>query len=445
MLGKFAVDFLLVRHLYAPFFPVGIINTTASPVWKTLIADWISPIIHIIALFLFAMPALNRGPWSAEEDRYLLSLVPARGAHNWVRISAMMQSRSPKQCRERYNQNLKPGLRHDPITAEEELIITQLVSEMGHRWADISRRLVGRSDNAIKNWWNGRINQRRRSARRLSAISAQHSQPLSTDYVASREDSLDTTSYSGSSHHGLYGSHNAQSANQHLPAQFPQYQPRLAYPTPQNTCDIPFMGLDRSNAAHMRSFAFSGNQTKTSPPINAGNAFRPSREFSVASSPPEHLRQPQDLRFAPNSNLPVNLYMNNGYCVAAPAPAFHEQHQPWNAPGNFFMPHMPRQIYSANNAMVYPHVPSDVPDNATAYPQPQGNFNLHNSRTESFSHLRGTNSQSQVYDPNAANPMRRRSRLSVVSVPDKDRHDSLHVSASNSPKERMSLATIVSP
>jgi len=104
----------------------------------------------------------KRGPWGQNEDRALLRLVNENGAHNWVQIANLLDTRSPKQCRERYHQNLKPTLNHEPITPEEGEAIERMVNEMGKRWADISRRLPGRSDNAVKNWWNGGMNRRRR-------------------------------------------------------------------------------------------------------------------------------------------------------------------------------------------------------------------------------------------------------------------------------------------
>ncbi|KAG5756012.1 hypothetical protein H9Q69_000141 [Fusarium xylarioides] len=111
----------------------------------------------------------RRGPWSQYEDVYLMDLVRTHGALNWVRIASTLGTRTPKQCRERYHQNLKPTLNHEPITPEEGVIIERLVADLGKRWAEIARRLNGRSDNAVKNWWNGSQNRRKRTDRRRAA------------------------------------------------------------------------------------------------------------------------------------------------------------------------------------------------------------------------------------------------------------------------------------
>lgn len=106
----------------------------------------------------------RRGPWSPEEDRKLMELISIFGPSNWVRISNSLCTRTPKQCRERYHQNLKPSLNRTPITQEEGLLIEKLVAKHGKKWAEIARHLNGRSDNAIKNWWNGGANRRRRQS-----------------------------------------------------------------------------------------------------------------------------------------------------------------------------------------------------------------------------------------------------------------------------------------
>ncbi|KAG6031392.1 hypothetical protein E4U40_007179 [Claviceps sp. LM458 group G5] len=120
----------------------------------------------------------RRGPWSSYEDFLLMSRVRKAGARNWVGISDYLGTRSAKQCRERYHQSLNPSLNHAPITREEGQIILDWVARSGAQWAQIARHLNGRSDNAVKNWYNGVKN---RNKRRESALGLQHQKASQQD------------------------------------------------------------------------------------------------------------------------------------------------------------------------------------------------------------------------------------------------------------------------
>ncbi|KAJ5502890.1 hypothetical protein N7463_005764 [Penicillium fimorum] len=125
----------------------------------------------------------RRGPWVPEEDQLLTQLVREQGPNNWVRISQHMHYRSPKQCRERFHQNLKPSLNREPISADEGLMIERMVNEMGKRWAEIARRLGNRSDNAVKNWWNGSMNRKKRGLSTTPTTSRTYTGRIEAPYI----------------------------------------------------------------------------------------------------------------------------------------------------------------------------------------------------------------------------------------------------------------------
>ncbi|KAG5935138.1 hypothetical protein E4U59_005804, partial [Claviceps monticola] len=64
-------------------------------------------------------------------DYLLMCMVKRKGARNWAKISAVVGSRSAKQCRERWHHSLNPRLNHDPITREEGDCILGWVAQKG--------------------------------------------------------------------------------------------------------------------------------------------------------------------------------------------------------------------------------------------------------------------------------------------------------------------------
>ena len=62
-----------------------------------------------------------------------------------------MDTRTGKQCRERYINHLDPDMKKTAWTVEEDDVIRELFPELGTKWSQYMTALPGRSDNAIKN------------------------------------------------------------------------------------------------------------------------------------------------------------------------------------------------------------------------------------------------------------------------------------------------------
>lgn len=86
-----------------------------------------------------------------EEDLKLKSLINKYGTGNWIKISQLMINKNPRQCRERWNNYLKPELSLEPWSHEEDVLLVEKYREYGNRWSKISKSFHNRSDNAVRN------------------------------------------------------------------------------------------------------------------------------------------------------------------------------------------------------------------------------------------------------------------------------------------------------
>ncbi|XP_059454369.1 transcription factor MYB123-like [Corylus avellana] len=102
-----------------------------------------------------AKEGLNRGAWTALEDKILAAYIRAHGEGKWRNLPKRAGlKRCGKSCRLRWLNYLRPDIKRGNISNDEEELIVRLHNLLGNRWSLIAGRIPGRTDNEIKNYWN---------------------------------------------------------------------------------------------------------------------------------------------------------------------------------------------------------------------------------------------------------------------------------------------------
>nr|CAD1817710.1 unnamed protein product [Ananas comosus var. bracteatus] len=126
--------------------------------------------------------------WTAEEDRLLVQLVDQHGVRRWSQIAKNLVGRIGKQCRERWHNHLRPDIKKETWTEEEERMLVEAHKKFGNKWAEIAKHVPGRSENSIKNHWNAtkrRQNAKRRSKRKTGSRGGKPEPSILQDYIRS--------------------------------------------------------------------------------------------------------------------------------------------------------------------------------------------------------------------------------------------------------------------
>nr|QSD99672.1 MYB family transcription factor [Melilotus albus] len=112
---------------------------------------------------------LKKGPWSKEEDELLKAYVTKYGEKNWNTVSKNAGlNRDGKSCRFRWYNHLHSKVKKGSFNKEEEEEkVLQLYTKFGGLWSKMAAELPGRTDNAIKNFWNSRKRKRERRGQQV--------------------------------------------------------------------------------------------------------------------------------------------------------------------------------------------------------------------------------------------------------------------------------------
>lgn len=111
-----------------------------------------------------------RRRWKEWEDELLIQVVSEHGPTRWNTLARHFPGRNGRQVRLRWMNHLQPSLDKRPWRPEEDAVLLEAHKALGNKWALISMRLGGRTDNSVKNRYKSIV---RRSIREAKAARKQ--------------------------------------------------------------------------------------------------------------------------------------------------------------------------------------------------------------------------------------------------------------------------------
>lgn len=111
---------------------------------------------------------ITTGTWCDEEDSALRIAVAierrdGKTVSSWPNVARLVPHRTSKQCRERWYNHVCGAVKKDPWTEAEDATICRVQAVLGNKWSAIAQQLPGRTENQVKNRWNGKLNPKGRN------------------------------------------------------------------------------------------------------------------------------------------------------------------------------------------------------------------------------------------------------------------------------------------
>ena len=119
--------------------------------WATIAAELgTARLPHACLARYQALNTPRGGVWTPEEDARLRELVAKYPLRDWQGIASEMPGKGRLACMNRWDQRLREGLKKGPWAPEEDEVLRAAVQEHGEDWGKAASRLPGRTNTACR-------------------------------------------------------------------------------------------------------------------------------------------------------------------------------------------------------------------------------------------------------------------------------------------------------